>query len=593
MLRARRLVYIFSAVLLLALGGLALRLAWLQLSDASGAQARRERLALGAGLELAHRGALRDRHGQVVADSVEQLRVTAYARDITHDGRRARDPQDVAASVAVISQRLAPLLGETPAGVAAQLLRTTPDGKPRQAYVGQPVSDPAAIDALLALRDGDLRRVGLEPRWERRYPAGSAGGSLLGTVNFEGRGAFGLEQGLEKLLSCGADGRYPHLRLGSFRVATADAQPVPSLSGYDVELTIDSVVQRILHEELSGGCARLKAAGGSAVMLDVQTGDILGMASAPGLDPADSATWTQVAQVFRPAQTVYSPGSTFKPVMLAVALDLGLVNRDSTVDCSPERGTFGRRHISDTHPIHGQADLERIIVDSSNVGMANILTRLVPEGSEKDVELMRPVWERLCRLGIREPTGIPVPSESAGLLTPLERWTRNYTLVSVSFGHEVSVTPLQMAAIAASLSDGSWRRPRLVQAIVDESGQRLELGLDPPVSVFRPETAELVRGYMRAVVEKGQAKVAGVPGVPVAGKTGTTVHERRPGESAEGRATETHSFIALAPADDPRVALVVAIEQPQGFRYAAQTVAPVTGAILNRALPYLGHAPPR
>ena len=98
---------------------------------------------------------------------------------------------------------------------------------------------------------------------------------------------------------------------------------------------------------------------------------------------------------------------------------------------------------------------------------------------------------------------------------------------------------------------------------------------------------------MRAVVEKGQAKVAGVPGVPVAGKTGTTVHERRPGESAEGRATETHSFIALAPADDPRVALVVAIEQPQGFRYAAQTVAPVTGAILNRALPYLGHAPPR
>ncbi len=592
MLRARRLVYVFSAVLLLALGGLLLRLAWLQVGASSDAQARRERLAVGASLELAHRGALRDRHGQVVADSVEQLSVTSYARDITHDGPRARDPQDVARSVAVISQRLAPLLGDTPAGIAAQLLRSAPDGRPQLAYVGPPVSDPAAIDALLALRDGDLRRVGLEPRWERRYPAGGAGGSLLGVVNFEGHGAFGLEQGLHKVLSCGADGRYPHLRLGAFRVASADVQPVPSLSGYDVELTIDSVVQRILHEELSSGCAWLQAAGGSAVLLDVRTGDILGMVSAPGLDPADSRTWTQAAQVFRPAQTVYSPGSTFKPVMLAMALDLGLVQPDSVVDCSPERGTFGRRHISDTHPIHGQADLKRIIVDSSNVGMANILTRLVPEGRGKDFELMRPVWDRLCRLGIREPTGIPVPSESAGLLTPLEQWTRNYTLVSVAFGHEVSVTPLQMAAIAASLADGAWRRPRLVQAIVDEAGQRLELQVDPPVQVFRPETADLVRGFMRAVVEEGQARTAGVAGVPIAGKTGTTVHERRPGEAAAGKALETHSFIALAPADDPRVALVVAIEQPQGFRYAAQTVAPVSGAILKRALPYLGHAPP-
>lgn len=591
MLRARRLVYAFSAVLMVALGGLALRLAWLHVGESGEAVARRERLAVGASVELARRGALRDRHGQVLADSVEELRVTSYARDLTHDGREARSAQDVARSVAVISQRLAPLVGRQPEEVAGELLRYGRDGRPLQGYVGEPVSDPAAVDALLALRDGDLRRVGLEPRWERRYPVGPAGGNLLGAVNFEGHGAFGLEQGLHRLLACGADGRYPQQRLGAFRVAFAEADPVPSLAGYDVELTLDSVLQRVLHEELSAGCARLKAVGGSAVLLDVRSGDILGMASAPGLDPSDSRTWTAPAQVFRPAQAVYSPGSTFKPVMLALALDLGLVEPGESVDCSPERGVFGRRRIKDTHPIHGPADLETIIVESSNVGMANILTRLVPEGREKDTEAMRPVYEALCRLGVREPTGVPIPAESAGLLTPLADWTRNYTLVSVSFGHEVAVTPLQMAAVTAALADGAWRRPRLVRAVVDENGQRLELPAEAPVQVFRPETAERVRGYMQAVVEKGQAKVAAVPGVPVAGKTGTTVHERRPGEAAAGKAPETHSFIALAPADDPRVALVVAVEQPQGQRYASGSVAPITGAILNRALPYLGQAP--
>ncbi|HEX5008865.1 MAG TPA: penicillin-binding protein 2 [Planctomycetota bacterium] len=593
MLRARRLVYVFSAILMVALGGLVLRLVWLQVAGADDALERRDRLADGASLDLARRGALRDRHGQIVADSVEQVRVTAYARDITHDGRLARTQEQVARSVSTISQRLAPLLGLPAAAIAPQLLRTGDDGRPQQGYVGEPVTDASAIDALMGLRDGDLRRIGLEPRWERRYPAGSAAGNLLGVVNFEGHGAFGLELGLEKVLACGADGTYPHQRLGSFRVATAEQEPRPSLAGYDVELTIDSVVQRVLAEELAAGCTRLKAVGGSAVMLDVATGDILGMASVPGLDPTDGRTWTDAAQIFRPAQTVYSPGSTFKPVMLATALDLGLVEPGAKIDCSAKRGVFGKRVVRDTHPIEGgSATLEDIIVHSSNIGMSNILTKLVPEGSEKDTERMRPVYDILCRLGVPQTTGVPIAGESAGLLTPLSQWTRNYTLVSVSFGHEISVTPLQMAAITATLAEGQWRRPRLVRAFLDEGGRRIEVPQEAAVRVFLPETTDLIRGYMQAVVDKGQAKAAGVKGVAVAGKTGTTVHDPIPGRK-EAKSGETHSFIALVPADAPQVALVVAIEQPQGFRFAAQTVAPVTGAILNRVLPYLGIAEAR
>jgi cell division protein FtsI (penicillin-binding protein 3) len=588
MLRARRLVYVFSAFLMVALGGLFLRLCWLHVAGAEDAQARRSRLADGASLDLARRGSLHDRHGQVVADSVEQLRVTAWPRDITHDGRAPRPAPDVARSLAVISSRLSPLLGLPAASIAPQLLRYSPDGKPQQSFVGEAVTDPGAIDALLASRDGDLRRVGFESRWERRQPWGSAAANLLGVVNYEGRGAFGLEAGLEKVLSCGVDGNYPQMKLGSFRVADAGRDPVASLSGYDVELTLDMVVQRILHEELNDGCARLRAAGGSAVMLDVRTGEILGMDSAPGLDPADSHTWTREAQVFRPTQTVYSPGSTFKPVMMALALDLGIVRPDERIDTSASRGVFGTRHIKDTHPIKtGPASLEEIMVASSNIGMANILTRLVPVGREKDWELMRPVHERLVRLHVPEPTGVPLPAESGGLLTPLKDWTRNYTLVSVAFGHEISVTPLQMASIASTLADGRWRRPRLVSAFLDESGHRVELPSEPAVPVFGRGAVDLVRGYMRSVVEKGAAKIVAVPGVPIAGKTGTTVPDH-PARKGEPPAREVHSFIALAPAEAPVIALVVVVDGPQGFRYAAETVAPITGAILRRALPYLG-----
>src|SRR5262249_25005912 len=157
----------------------------------------------------------------------------------------------------------------------------------------------------------------------------------------------------EKVLACGSDGSYPHEHLGSFRVATAEREPQPSLAGYDVELTIDSVVKRILAEELAAGCTHPKAVGGSPGLLGGATGANPGMASVPGLDPTDSRTWTDQAQIFRPAQTVYSPGSTFKPVMLATALDLGLVQPDTRIDCSPNRGVFGKRVVKDTHPIEG------------------------------------------------------------------------------------------------------------------------------------------------------------------------------------------------------------------------------------------------
>jgi cell division protein FtsI (penicillin-binding protein 3) len=592
MLRARHLVRIFAFALLGALIGLLGRLAWLHIGTASEASARQERQSVTASARLARRGSLCDRRGQPLAQSVEQVQVTAWPPNITEGPKGPRSEAEVIASLAAISGFLEPLVGVPAAALAPAMLAHDAQGRPRNARLGAPVTDPVLIDALLAERDrprGVLRRLDLQFDWRREQPFGACAGPLLGFVNHDGFGGSGLEHGLEEVLGCTVDGSFPHLRgaLG-FRAADATAEPTEALDGFDVLLTLDVVLQQIAEEELARACTELKAVGGSAVILDVASGDVLALASVPGLDPTDSRTWTAPRQVLRPVQTVYSPGSTFKPFMLAAALDLGLVSEDSTVYCKPESGIytfFGKRRIKDTHahkyPASGQLSLEEILVESSNVGMARILTRLVPEGQEKNTRLMAPIFDVLRQLGIGRPTGVPVAAEAGGLLTPLDRWSRNFTLASVAFGHEVAVTPLQMAAITASLADGTYRSPRLLLAYRDQDGRRTELPVAPATRVFSEEHARAVRGYMRAVVERGGAKTAAVPGVPIAGKTGTTVDER-------DASKETHSFITLAPADAPRIAMVVVFEQPKGFRYAAQTVAPPTGRILNRALPYLG-----
>ena len=586
MLRARRLLLVFSTFLFALLGGLFGRLAWLQVGGRDAALDRQTRQSWSSLPLPAHRGALRDRHGQVLADSLEALQVEAWVPRLTHDGSRPRGERAVADSVLAMAECLEPLVQEPADELAQALWDPVAAGEPANVRLGDPVTDPDRIDALLAQRSrrGPLWRADLTPVWDRSYPAGATAGPLLGFVLADGNGGAGLEHGLDGVLSCGLDGKaWSRRGVGDFALAATDRPARPARHGFDVVLTLDVALERMVEEELAAACAKHSAVGGAAVLLEVATGDVLSLASWPGLDPDRRKTWTKAGQTLRPVQTIYSPGSTFKPVMLAAALDLGLVEPGDTVDCRPERGRIpGRRKlVTDTHPVHESLTLEQVIVQSSNIGMANLLIRLVPESQPKNTEAMRPLYEILQRLGLGRVTGMPVAAEAAGKVTPLSGWTRPYTLVSVSFGHEVALTPLQMAAVTATLADGSWRRPRLVSAYLDGEGGRIDVPVDEPVKVFSREAVAVVRDCMRAVVDDGQAQVAGVPGVPVAGKTGTTVDET-------DRSKEVHSFIALVPANEPRYALVVVLDRPRGQRYASQTAAPLAGAILRRALPYLG-----
>jgi cell division protein FtsI (penicillin-binding protein 3) len=215
--------------------------------------------------------------------------------------------------------------------------------------------------------------------------------------------------------------------------------------------------------------------------------------------------------------------------------------------------------------------------------MGTIFASLVPENDTTNTALMAPVHALLGRLGLGRKTGLPLPFESAGQVTPLKDWSRNYTLVSVSFGYELGATVLQMGAVVATLADGYYRPPRLVHSLRTAEGWQ-DRQPAAPSPVFAPATAATVRNWMVKVVEQGSGKAALQAGVPVAGKTGTSFKEA-------DRRKENHSFVALVPANAPRLALVVMLDDPQNGRYSSQTTVPAAGRILRKTLAYLGDPP--
>jgi cell division protein FtsI (penicillin-binding protein 3) len=270
--------------------------------------------------------------------------------------------------------------------------------------------------------------------------------------------------------------------------------------------------------------------------------------------------------------------------MMAAALELGLVTPSMRIDCSASRGRFGSNSIRDTKPQERSLSPEEILIFSSNIGMANIFTRLVPPDQGRNTALMAPVRDKLLAFGFDQPTGVPLPFEAAGRVSPLKNWSRNYSLVSVSFGMELAVTPLQMAAAVAILGDGRYRAPRLVAAVRERGGAWQPTPRATPRPVFRRVHADLVRDWMVEVLAVGLRGDALIEGVLVAAKTGTADDEAH-------KPFENHSFVALAPADAPQLALVVMVQHPQHGRYASQTTRPAALRALGRALKYLGISP--
>ncbi len=438
--------------------------------------------------------------------------------------------------------------------------------------------DEICAEAIRAMRH---RAVGLTNRAVRDYPLGRSMAHALGWVGRDGHGLEGVELAYDGHMS-GEAGRRATIRDVRRRaMRQLGSSTVPPADGGHVVLTLDAEIQRITEDALADGAGAYEAQSGVAVVLSPNDGDVLAMACWPTFDPGEPATKESLAiRRNRLLTDPVEPGSTFKPIVGCGALDGAFISPSEKIDCHQGVHYFGSRRVKDTKP-NGLMDLKGIIARSSNIGMALIGQRMGNEG----------LHETIRRFGFGERTGVGGRAESAGVVYPLRRWD-SYSTVSIPFGYEVLVTPLQLArAFAAIVNDGILVKPRLVKALLSADGEVVESIAGG--EVVRRVTSSASAAYMSkevlvAVVEEGGGRRAKAGPYRVLGKTGTA-------KLVDGACgvyepdAYLSLFVGAAPVSTPRLVVLVMIRRPNASKgyYGGTVSAPVVGRIVAESLAYL------
>jgi cell division protein FtsI (penicillin-binding protein 3) len=440
---------------------------------------------------------------------------------------------------------------------------------------------PAEAEAMRALR---LRGVHQVTEGRRFYPHGALAAHVLGFVGVDSQGLEGLERRLDVAIR--GEPRWVEVDRDARgrELLTAGVQKRPR-HGATVELTLDAAIQDATERELAAGVAAARAAAGAAIVLDPATGEILALANVPTFSPNKPGgrrdrRWRDRIRN-RAITDPYEPGSTFKAMLAAAALDTGVVRPQDMIFCENGRFPYGRWTINDAHP-HGWLSFAEVVQYSSNIGTSKVAEKV---GRERYAAFLR-------AFGFGQRTGIDLPGESAGIVRAVERWAR-IDLATHSFGQGIAVTPLQMAAAFAALAnDGVLMRPYVVRRIVGPGGRVLRE--NEPVAVRRvvsSRTARTVTTLLRRVVEEkgGTGSRAKLEDFSVAGKTGTS--QKVDPVTGAYSAKRIGSFAGFVPADAPRMVIVVVIDEPQTSSYGGVVAAPVFKSIAAAVLGRLGVVP--
>ena len=438
--------------------------------------------------------------------------------------------------------------------------------------------------------EGRFAGVFFPPEFKRVYPQGTLASHVLGFGDIDGRGMEGVEKTCEALLKGTAVDRMV-IRDARSRALSVMAPDERSTSGMKVELTVDSVVQAIVEEELKRAIDEYRRKDpkvyAHAIVMDPFTGDILAMANYPTFDPnhpgIDPETNEKVPPEYRDNNAVAAlqePGSTFKPMMVAAALEEKIASLDDPWDCSTFRMENGRT-IKDIYP-YGRMTLEMGLVKSSNPAMVRLGLKLGPEK-------MR---DYVLKFGFGKRTGSSLPAERHGNVTAKEKWSL-YTMGSVPMGYEIDVTTLQMAcAYSVFANGGMLPKPNIVRAIYDASGG-LALATKPEMRhrVISEETAATMRRVLRKVVTDGTGRRANFPEYELGGKTGTAnmianKEERAAGLKGYSKNRHTANFVAIAPWDKPRAIVCVSVRDTTKF--GGEASSPIGMAVSKRVLAYWG-----
>jgi cell division protein FtsI/penicillin-binding protein 2 len=418
----------------------------------------------------------------------------------------------------------------------------------------------------------------------RLYPAGSLAAHVVGFVNAQGVADIGVERSMDFYLQ-GQDGWRESERDGRRRELTQFRwREVAPRRGLGVELTLDLFLQAAVERELDRVVEEYRPKSASVLVSDPRTGEVLALANRPTFD-LNHYNEAGRAIPNRALSNVYEPGSTFKMVTAASALEAGVVEPSSEFDCGIGRVRYNGRLVSlpSDYKTFGVLSVEEILVKSSNRGAAWMGMRLGPERLHESAE----------RFGFGERTGLRLGPESRGILHPPEEWD-GLTISRLPMGHAVSATPAQVHRATLVLASGGWLRPlRIVRRVFDEEGETVvDFEAGSSARVLSGEVADRVNRLLERVASReGTARRAEVPGYRAAGKTGTT---QMIVEGSYSRENHVASFTGFLPANDPQVVITVVIEDPQvaGVGSGGRVAAPVFRAIAESAIHQLQISPP-
>jgi cell division protein FtsI (penicillin-binding protein 3) len=477
------------------------------------------------------RGDIVDRNGEPLARTIDAWTISVH-------------PNKVIGDKLALARRLAELMPEQTEEQYFALLRSN-----KPFFYLRRRASPSLVEAVNAIGEPGLA-IDREP--DRLYPQTTLAAHVLGFTGIDGHGGGGAERAFDKILSD------------------------PATRGAPIVLAIDSRVQQALETELGAAMQHFSAIGAAGVVMDVRTGEVLAMTSLPTFNPNAAGQGTPDQMFNRATLGVFELGSTFKPFTLAMAMDSGVVSGPSQIMNCPEVLPAYGHLVHDTHPFGRQCSIAEIMMESSNIGMAQI--------ADKVGTARQKAWLR--RMGFLDKPEIEL-RERGRPLTPGSRWGPFETM-TIGFGQGIAVAPLQLAMGYATLFDGGIYHPPTI----------LKIGpghpLPPGKRVFTADTSYRMRSLLRLVVMRGTGRKADAPGYRIGGKTGTAQ------KLINGHYSQTinlTSFAGVFPMDDPRYVIVVMLDEPKatpetyGFTTAGWNVAPVVSRTVSRIAPMLGIAP--
>jgi cell division protein FtsI (penicillin-binding protein 3) len=482
----------------------------------------------GGALDLApQRGDIVDRNGQSLAVTIDAWTI-------------GLQPAMVIGDKFALAQKLAELMPEKDSATYLAMLRSS-----RKFYYLRRRAAPALVDAVNALGEPGMA-LSREP--DRLYPQTALAAHVLGYTDVDGKGSSGIERAFDERLTD------------------------PAKRGEPLMLSISSPIQQALEHELSSAMKQFSAIGAAGVIMNIHTGEVLALTSLPQLNPNAAGNGSPEARFNRATLGVYELGSTFKPFTVAMAMDKGTIKSMGQLYNCPRQLHVAGRTINDTHPFGRACSVAEIMMESSNIGTAQIADQIGPSTQRAFLK----------KMGFLDKIEVEL-RERGRTLSPGANWNQIETM-TVGYGHGIAVTPLHLASGYATLFNGGMYRPATL----------LKVDKNHPAGaarrVFSEDTSYKMRSLLRLVITKGTGKKADAPGYRVGGKTGTA-------EKYHNRSLKVTSFAGVFPMDEPRFVMVMMLDEPKataetfGFSTAGWNIAPAFGRTVSRIAPMLGVRP--